>query len=265
MGAFNSLYTVLGIFIPRKPQNKGSQSTFCWTACAKHKVLWPWTKCVLVPENLTQSQRVCRSGLLPKIFPQGFGTIWHSKAFFSPPQVPLGYRHSFGPCCLGTVFSRILANDQQVRVRRMYFHWMFQDSSQEPGPCSPDLGLYYWVSLLLSNNKYLTCLPVHRLENVQLHRGSQHTYTDMKNSTVWWIFPRLWNTRDATRRGSLWFCHLLIARQKNTSLFIHVPFETAKSSCCLTTLRITYAKRCQKRLTFGFAPYKMLSLPALSW
>lgn len=136
---------------------------------------------------------------------------------------------------------------------------------QEPGPCSPDLGLYYWVSPLLSNNKYLTCLPVHRLENVQLHRGSQHTYTGMKNSTVWWIFPRLWNTRDATRRGSLWFCHLLIARQKNTSLFIHVPFETAKSSCCLTTLRITYAKRCQKRLTFGFAPYKMLSLPALSW
>lgn len=93
LGTFNSLSTVSGIFIPREPQNKGSQSTICWTACAKHKVFWPWTKSVLIPESLAQSQRVCRNGLLPKIFPQGFGTTLHSKAFYSPPHVPVGYRH----------------------------------------------------------------------------------------------------------------------------------------------------------------------------
>lgn len=41
----------------------------------------------------SQSQRVCRSGLTPEIFPQAFGTTHCSKAFYSPPRVPLGYRH----------------------------------------------------------------------------------------------------------------------------------------------------------------------------
>lgn len=105
--------TVLGIIIPRKSQHKGNWSTICWTACTKHKVLWPWTKSVLIPENASQSQRACGTSLLPKIFPQSFCTTMHSKGFFSS---------SFGlqtyPCCFSTVFSRILANDQQVRVRR---------------------------------------------------------------------------------------------------------------------------------------------------
>lgn len=132
---------VLGIIILRKPQNKGSWSTISWTACTKHKVLWPWTKSVLILENVSQLQKVCGLSLLPKIFPQGFCTALHSEVFFSSssfgPQTP--------PCSLSTVFSRILANVQQgrVRIRTFFFHLMFQDCFQEPGPCIPVLGLYY--------------------------------------------------------------------------------------------------------------------------
>lgn len=147
LGAFNSLSTVSGIFIPRKPQNKGSKSTICWTACAKHKVFWPW-------KSLSCFQRVSHRGFagvvsLPRYFPRPL-VLHIAPRLFIPPHSGSS-RLQICPCCLRTVFSRMLAKDQQMRVRTVFFHWMFQDSFQEAGPCSPIFGLRYWVPQLLSH------------------------------------------------------------------------------------------------------------------
>lgn len=146
LGAFNSLSSVSGIFIPRKPQNKGSQSTICWTACAKHKVFWPWTKSVLFPESVTEGLQEWSHSW--DISPG----LWYYtllQGFLLPASG--SSRLQTCPCCLRTVFSRMLAKDQQMKVRTVFFHWMFRDSFQEPGPCSPILGLCYWVPQLLSH------------------------------------------------------------------------------------------------------------------